>query len=823
MAVKCPKCNSDNPDDRIYCGKCATPLGSADEISLTKTIAVAREKLQIGSIFAERYEILDELGRGGMGVVYKAQDTKLRRTVALKFLPPELTHIPEFKGRFMQEAQAAAALDHPNICTVYEFDQADDKTFISMAFVEGQSLKKRIGSGPLELDEAIRIATQVAEGIQEAHSNEVIHRDIKSANIMLTIKNQPKIMDFGLARIAGGTQVTKEGMTMGTIAYMSPEQARGEDVDHRTDIWSLGVVLYEMIAGQLPFKGDRDQAVVYSILNEKPVPITSLRADIPESIEQIVSKSLEKNVDVRYQQIDELLDDLRSISEGVVPKSVGDRVKKERNRKINRAILYPSIAGFLILMIVITLSLFIGRSEAIDSIAVLPFDNLSNNPEQDYFSVGITDALINELAKISALRVISRTSVMQYKEVRKSLPEIARELDVDAVVEASIFSAGDKVQIRANLIQVPSEKNIWSQSYEREISDIMILQSEMAQTIAQEINVKLTAEEQALLQSARKVNPEAHDAYLNGRYFWNTRTKEGLFKGIEFFQQAIDIDPEFALAYVGLADSYGVMAAHGHMKPQEALPLGKQAVMKALLLDETLAEAYAIQAFLFSWYDKDWKMAEQVFKRSIELNPNYASAHQWYAELLAMTGRHDEAIAAAKRAQELDPLSPMISYDLGEKLYYAHRFDETIDHCLESLELFPNFPWTLNLMGWGYMELSRFDEAAAEFQKAYTMSGGNNFFLGNLGYCYGLSGQPEKAKDILDDLIELSRKEYVAPLVFAFLYMGLGQWEETFDYLNAAMEEMDYALLFAAVDAGYGPIREDPRFQDLLRRMNLLD
>ena len=824
MAVRCPKCGSDNPDDTIYCGKCASPLDSPAEISITKTIMTPKEKLEMGSTFAERYKILEELGRGGMGVVYKAEDTKLKRTVALKFLPPDLTHITEFKERFIQEAQAAAALDHPNICTVYEFDEAEEKTFISMAYVKGQSLKKKIVSGPLEMDEALKVAILVAEGLQEAHKMGVIHRDIKSANIMLTEKNLPKIMDFGLARIAGGTQVTKKGMTMGTIAYMSPEQARGEEVDHRTDIWSIGVVLYEMLTGQLPFKGEHDQAVVYSILNETPEPITSFRTDVPKSVEQVVSKALEKNPGERYLQVNELLDDLRSISEGIVPERARIRMKKEKRLRIKKAILYPVIACSLILLIVIAFGLFTGHAEAIDSIAVLPLENISKDPEQEYFSDGITDALINELKKISGLRrVISRTSVMQYKEAKKSLTEIAWELDVDAVVEASVFSAGGKVQIRANLIHVPSEKNLWSQSYEREMSDVMILQSEIAKTIAREINVNLTAEEQALFQSARTVNPEAHEAYLKGRYFWNTRTKEGMFKGLEFFQQAIEIDPEFALAYVGLAESYGTLAAHGYMAPNEALPLGKEAVMRALMLDETLAEGHAIQAFLFFWFDRNWEEAEKTFKRAIQLNPGYASAHQWYAELLAIRGRHDEAIGEAKRAQELDPLSPMISYDLGEKLYYAGRFEEVVAHCLESLELFPNFPWTLNLLGWGYAELSRFDEAAAEFQKAYTMSGGNNFFLANLGYCYGLSGQPEKAMAILDDLIELSRKEYVLPLEIAYVYLGLGQRDETFDYLNESAKEMDYALLFIAVDAGFDSIRQDPRFQDLLGRMNLLD
>jgi serine/threonine protein kinase len=318
MTMQCPKCHADNPDDSIYCGKCATPLKSAEEISITKTLVAPAESLQKGSIVGGRYKIIEELGRGGMGVVYKAEDTKLKRAVALKFLPPELTHISEVRDRFMREAQAAAALDHPNICTVHEVDEAEEKTFISMAYVEGQSLKKKIESGPIELDEALRIARQVAEGLEEAHKKGVIHRDIKGANIMVTEKGQAKIMDFGLARMAGGTLVTKAGTTMGTIAYMSPEQARGEEVDHRADIWSFGVVLYEMLSGQLPFKGENDQAVVYSILKEKPKPITDLKASIPMSLEQVVSKALEKNPDKRYQHMEELLDDLRSISEGIV-------------------------------------------------------------------------------------------------------------------------------------------------------------------------------------------------------------------------------------------------------------------------------------------------------------------------------------------------------------------------------------------------------------------------------------------------------------------------------------------------------------------------
>jgi TolB-like protein/Flp pilus assembly protein TadD len=507
-----------------------------------------------------------------------------------------------------------------------------------------------------------------------------------------------------------------------------------------------------------------------------------------------------------------------------VPEEIKARLRKEKLHKRKRAILYAVAACSIIVMAVLALSLFTGRAEAIDSIAVLPLDNLTGDAEQEFFVDAATDELIGQLAQIGAWRVISRRSVMQYKGVDKPLPDIARELNVDALVEGTVYQVGENVRIRVQLIDaLPEERNLWAETYNRAMTDVLAMYGEMARAIADKTQVKLTADETTRLTSTRPVNPEAYEAYQRGRYFWNTRTREGLFTGIDYFQQAIDIDPDYALGYVGLADSYGVLAAHGYMSPNEALPLGKKAVMKALAIDNTIAEAYAMQGFLYYWNDRDWSKTEQAFKHAIKLNPSNASVHQWYAEYLAAIGRHDEAIAEAKIAQKLDPLSPMIIYDLGEKLYYARRFEEVIAHCLESLELFPNFPWTLNLLGCGYRELSRFDEAVTEFQKAYTMSGGNNFFLGNLGLCYGLSGQTEKAKEILDDLIELSHQEYVSPLVLAYVYLGLGQWDKTFENLDAALEGKAYALMFLNVDADFDPIREDPRFQDLLQRLNLLD
>ncbi len=541
MGIRCSECQSENPEDTLFCGKCGTKFPFSEDVAFahTKTLQTPVKYLIKGTTFAGRYEIIEELGRGGMGVVYKAQDTKLKRAVALKFLPAELTHISEVKDRFMREAQAAAALDHPHICTVYEFDEAEEKTFISMAYIEGQSLKKKIESGPFEISEALRIAIQAAEGLEEAHKKGVVHRDIKSANIMVTEKDQAKIMDFGLARVTGTTLVTKEGMTMGTIAYMSPEQARGEKVDHRTDIWSFGVVLYEMFSGQLPFKGERDQAVIYSILNEQPKPITDLRSEIPMSIEQVVAKALEKNQDERYQNIDELLDDLRSISEGIEPEGIRARLWKAKLLKRKRAIIYGGLAGFLIIMTVIVLSLFTGRADAIDSIAVLPLENLTGDPEQEFFVDSATDELIGQLAQIGALRVISRRSVMQYKGVEKPLPEIARELKVDAVVEGTVLRVGDSVRIRVQLIEaLPEERNLWAQTYDRDMTDVLVMYKEMARAIADKTRVKLTPQEEAQLASTRQVNPEAYEAYIKGRFHYYKLNPQDIELALQYFELA---------------------------------------------------------------------------------------------------------------------------------------------------------------------------------------------------------------------------------------------------------------------------------------------
>jgi serine/threonine-protein kinase len=753
-----------------------------------------------------------------MGVVYKAQDTKLKRTVALKFLPHELTHISEVKDRFMREAQAAAALDHPHICTVYEFDETEEKTFISMAYIEGQSLQKKIESGPLELYEALRIAIQTAEGLQEAHKKGVVHRDIKSANIMVTEKDQAKIMDFGLARVTGTTLVTKKGMTMGTIAYMSPQQARGEEVDHRTDIWSLGVVLYEMFSGQLPFKGERDQAIIYSILNEKPKPITDLRSEIPMSVEQVVAKALEKNQDERYQNIDELLDDLRSISEGIEPEGIRVRLWKAKLLRRKRAIIYAGIAGFLIIMTVIVLSLFTGRADAIDSIAVLPLENLTGDPEQEYFVDGVTDELIGQLAQIGALRVISRRSVMQYKGVKKPLPEIARELKVDAVVEGTVHRVGDSVRIRVQLIKAfPEERNLWVQTYDRAMTDVLVMYKEMARAIADRIQVKLTSQEEIQLASTRQVNPEAYEAYIKGRFHWYKLTPQDLEIALQYFQLALEKDPNYALAYAGIAEVWSNGAIFG-VPPREAIPKAKAAALKAIELDSTLAEAHDMLARVRTWGEWDWAGAEPEFQRAIELKPNYPDARVFYSLFLTALGRPEEGMAQIERAVELDPFNFFFEWAFGWHLWAQRRYDDAIVQLRRSLRMEPNF-LLAHLHLWdAFHETGMYEEALAEAKKLFA---GDSEAADVLAPGDAEVGYAEAMSLLAEMLAARSNLGYVPPGWIAKLYAHAGDKERALEWLEKAYQDLDIVMVFLSVESTWDILRDEPRFQDLLRRMNL--
>jgi TolB-like protein len=754
-----------------------------------------------------------------MGVVYKAEDTKLKRTVALKFLPPELTHIPDVKDRFMREAQAAAALDHPNICTVYEFDEAEEKTFISMAYVEGQSLRKKLESGPLNLDEALRIALQAAQGLQIAHKKGIVHRDIKSANIMVTEDNQAKIMDFGLARMTGGTLITQEGMTMGTVAYMSPEQAQGEEVDHRSDIWSLGVVLYEMFGGQLPFKGEKDQAVVYSILNDRPKPLAELRSEIPVPIGQIVEKALEKNPDERYQKIDELLDDLKSISAGIVPDEIKARLRKAKLRRRKRAILYACAAGLVYAMVFIALSLFMGgRVEIIESIAVLPFENLTGDEGKEYFVDGATDEVISQLSKIQAWRVISRTSVMHYKGVDKSLPEIARELNVHAVVEGTVYQTGENVRIGVKLIDVfPEEQNLWADTYDRPMTDVRIMYSEIASTIADKTQVSLSAEEMTRLTSASQVNPESYDAYLKGLPHHNTVTPEGLKIALQYYNLALEIDQNNAMAYVGVADVWKYRYYMGMVSRQEAMPLIATPLEKALEIDNTLADAHSVLALYRCWLEWDWEGAEKAFQQALRLNPMGTQAG--YSQLLCIMGRKDEALPHIELALELDPLSPVIHHTYGQVLgYYHRRWDDAIAAYRKALEIEPNFRFAFGNLSNVLAEKGEYDEALALLRRMYTDDTELTRALEDGFEKAGFKGAHRALADLKAEWYGKPDKSLNA-MGIAGHYLHAGDYDLGIDWLEKAYEEHDLSLPY--ISARGDPLRSNPRFRDLLRKMNL--
>jgi eukaryotic-like serine/threonine-protein kinase len=818
----CPNCGFDNPEGTSYCGKCGTKHGAAGPVSVTKTIETPTQRLPPGGVFAGRYQISEELGRGGMGVVYKAVDNKLKRTVALKFLPFEWTYDAQAKERFVREAQAAAALDHPNICTVHEIDEAEGRMFISMAFVEGESLKTKIERGLLKIDEALGLGTQVAEGLKEAHKKGVIHRDIKSANIMVTDSGQAKIMDFGLARVRGGTLLTKEGMTMGTVAYMSPEQARGEEVDHRSDIWSLGVVLYEMLAGRLPFRGEHDQAVIYAILKEPPKPLTAGRPEIPASIENVVGKALEKDPAQRYQSVEELIDDLRSIAEGIEPERIRARRREARLRQWKRAGSIGGAAVLLILLAVIALRLLARHPKAIETLAVLPLENLSGDTQQEYFSDGIHEALITDLAQLGSLkRVIARSSVMRFKGTKTPLSEIARELRVDGLITGAVLRSGDRVRVTAQLIHPATGAQFWAHSYERDLRDVLSLQNEIVSAITREVRIRLTPQEETRLASTRQVNPEAYDACLKGRYSWYKLSRQSLDDALAHFTRALEKDPEYAPAYAGIAFVWGGLKQQGFASYDEATPKQKAAALKALELDSTLAEVHYVLAGINTWTDWDWLGADREFRRAIELNPNYAEARVYYSHFLNYMGRPKEAAVQSERGLELDPLNTLFQGIYAMYLMQARRYDDAIAMLRKILATSPNDAIALSTLRSAYHMKHMYKEAL-EIWKASYEARGDREALEALERGSAESGYQGALRRVAETLAARSQKTYVTPWQVATLYTRAGMNKEAVDWLEKAYQAHDQNMPYISVDPIFDDLRSDPRFQDILRRMKLL-
>ncbi len=762
------------------------------------------------------YNILEKLGEGGMGVVYKAEDTKLYRNVALKFLSPQALGTKEEKVRFLHEAQSAAALNHPNICTIYEIDESEGASFIAMEYIEGKSLDAMIESGPLKLEEARKIALQIAEGLHEAHRRQIVHRDIKPANIMITESGRVKIMDFGLAKSPGRTQLTREGTTLGTVAYMSPEQGRGEAVDSRTDVWALGVIAYEMVTGQQPFKGDYEQSVIYSILNEDPEPLTALRTGVPLELERITQKAMAKDQKNRYQHADEFLVDMRSL---MVDKGPSGPANGQVNRGFGKRRLGLACAAVIIIAAALVLGrsyLFPKRKEIIDSIAVLPLENLSNDPDQEFFADGMTEALIADLAKIGTLKVISRTSVMRYKDTRKSLPEIARELDADAIIEGSVMQVGGRVKITAQLIEAVSDRHLWAESYERDLRDILSLQSDVARAIAREVDIKLAPPEEDGSSGTRQVDPRAYEAYLRGRYHWNKRTEQGIGKGIEYFQEAIEIDPDYAQAYAAIAEAFAVLGDWGFYPPREADKKIRYYAQRALSIDDESAAAYSALALASYEIDFDWEVAEEYYKKAIFLNPNYATAHQWYSGLLSTLKRHDEAIEQAKRAIQLDPLSLVINQTLSYAYYYARRYDEAIKQGRKTLELDEDF-WYVYLVLYGcYLEKGMIPEAVEAFKEIIPPD-----YMEEFDHAYKTSGYEGFVKCIIENMEKWVFSIYNQTFYSAMAYAKIGEKDKAFEWLEKAFEVRSRFVTTIGIEPMLDSLRSDPRFDELLEKVGL--
>ena len=779
-----------------------------------------------------RYEVKFQLGAGGMGEVYLAEDTQLGRRVAIKILPPEAVSDEHARKRLVREARAAATLDHPNICSIHEVGEEGGRSFIAMQYVEGDLLDVRMKRKPLELLESLVIAAQVADALAEAHAHSIIHRDIKPSNIIVDTRGQVKVMDFGLAKIVAGaidgeaethSLLTTPGALLGTVPYMSPEQVRGEVLDARSDIFSLGVVLYEILSGRQPFASESVAASASAILTLEPPPLARFVPDTPDELQRIVRKCLEKDRKRRYQSARDLSIDLLNLQRRSDAGAITAEKSTVQPRSNLRRLLFIALPLAVLAVVGITVYLLPLRGEAIDSIAVLPFVNVNADPDMEYLSDGVTESLTNSLSQVPRLRMIAHSSVFRYKGKEIDPQTVGRELGVRAILLGRVTQRGDNLSISAELVDARDNSRIWGEQYSRKLADILQVQEEISREISDKLRLKLTGEEQNLVAKRYTENVEAYQLYLRGRYYWNQRNEESLRRGVDYFQQAIDKDPHFALAYSGMADSYSALGSVGisALPPREAMVKMKLAAQKALGLDDTLAEAHTSLADAKFRGDWDWSGAEREFKRALELKPNYAEGHQWYSQYLVAMGRYEESIAEGKRAQQLDPVSPGISRSLAFDYYLAHRYDQAIEEYQRALELDPNFFFAHWLLGLAYANRSMFEQAIAESQKAVELSGHGPGALGSLGHVYAASGRRDEAQQVLGELKELAKRRYVSPYSVAAIYALLGDKDAAFEWLEKAYSDGAYGMLFLKSEPAWDGLRSEPRFQDVMRRVGL--